>query len=467
MSISLIKKYALIYLLLLGCQTAQALSVLSKNDNFPLYTTRDPHAFLYTRIKEQLHGRTEEKDKRNKFSLAISPFGQNADIGRNIDNISTELGNMSGKWSMLGLLMGPTPSGKTLAPTLQAARTTLFPTVPASTPLNIEGVSDEPNEKFGFFEFPATYRKRGLRCQLSVGIFDDLGISIEAGVADINFTVEKFDNLTDSLPLCLTDAGITKAQVEESLMCKLKEIACELGLDLSNFHKNSIEDVRFNLFWRHAFEVNQDNKEWPAFLFIPYLSCGFSAAVGDKKKTAEAFGLPFGNNEHNSAGLTAGINIDFTETIEIGGEVGFTHFFDKHFRDFPVPTSKLQQGIFPFKTNVKVSPGHNWHFGLKMSAHHFLDKLSFYFQWVILEHKNDRITINGCDNDKTVIDDCTTVFKPSVLENISGWKSQMITTALNYDISPNISIGFLWQAPVSQRNVFRSTTIMFGLNLVY
>ena len=86
-----------------------------------------------------------------------------------------------------------------------------------------------------------------------------------------------------------------------------------------------------------------------------------------------------------------------------------------------------------------------------------MDKLSFYFQWVIMEHKNDKITV--CNGDDA--------FKPEALESKSGWKAQVINTAINYDISPNVGLGVAWQAPISQKNVFRSTSLLFGLNLTF
>lgn len=459
MSISFIKKCALACIILVGNQSMQAIfSSKSRNDYFPLYKTLDPHAYLYTRTKEQLHGRIKkEEDKLNKFCFCLTPFAQNANIGKDINNNDSELGSLNDRWSMIGLLMGPTPDGNTLVDSLATARAALFPTIAPSEVIDDEGYIDK-NQEFGFFKFPATYRKRGLRCELTVGLTEDFGFFIQAGASDINFTVTDFTNLT-------TDSGsgcsktLDKTTVNELLMCKLETIAKELGINLCNYHQAAMEDTHINLYWRHAFEVNKGKEdEWPRFLCIPHLAAGFSIASGKEKNPLDAFGLPFGNNGHNAAGFEGGVDIDFTETIAIGWYVGVTSFFENQFSDYPMPTSKLQSGIYPFKTNVVVRPGLNWHFGLKMNAHHFFDKLSCHFEWVILEHKNDTFCINNCGCE---------VFKPEVLECRSGWKAQLVNTALNYDISPNCSLGFLWQAPVSQRNVFRSSTVLFGLNMTF
>jgi len=448
------KKCLLAFIFLFIGQAIQSNSSLSRSDYFPVYKTLEPHSYLYTRVKDQLHGRTNEENKLNKGALSISPFGINANIGKNIDNVSKKLPNIGGNWGMIGLLMGDIPDGKSFTPTILTARTALYPTSSPTTPLE-DSTNIDCEEKFGFFEFPATYRKRGLRFEFSIGIFDDLCFSVQGGASEINYVIDCSNNLTEAESGCQT---LSKADVDNYLMCKLQPIADELELCLENFHKSSIEDIRFNLFWRKAIEMNKDADGWPRFLLIPHLSAGFTIGAGDEKETLRAFGLPFGNNGHNALGFLGGINLDFTETIEIGFDVGFDYFFEKTFSNYPLPTSKLQKGIYPFRATVEIHPGYNWHFGLKLNAHHFLGKLSFYAQWVIIEHMNDKIT--ACDN-------ADGAFKPEVLEKRSGWKAQIINTALNYDVSPHVGLGFLWQAPISQRNVFRSTTVMFGINFSF
>ena len=457
MSTSFAKNFMLACVLLLGFETAHAFSSLARNDYYPLYTTQDPHTYLYTRIKDQLQGRTTEEDKLNRASLSISPFGQNANIGKDICNNDSELGSLNAKWAMIGLMMGDIPNNKSFTPSILTARNVLYPgTAPTAVINDPKAIDSE--QKFGFFQMPATYRKRGIRFEFCIGLFDDLGLCFQGGASNINFTICDFENLTGTPPTCPGfNTNLTETNVNEYLMCEVRTIADELNLCLENFHETSIEDMRLLLFWRHAFMINEDKQGWEKFLVIPHLAGGFIAGAGKEKDQLWAFGLPFGNNGHNAFSFKGGVDLDFTETIEIGWEVGCTYFFDNHFDNYFVPTSELQQGIYPFKTGVDISPGFNWHFGLNMNARHFLGKLSFYAQWVILEHTNDTITV--CNGDKA--------FKPYVLEKRSGWKAQVVNTAMNYDVSDNISLGFLWQAPVSQRNVFRSTTVMFGFYVAF
>ena len=486
-----INKIFLVTIFLCGQSTIYGRTTLTRNDYFPLYTTMEPQTFLHTRTKDKLHNRFVDNDReKDHFSFYLTPFGQNANIGRDFDNhdfdadnAESELGSLNARWSMIGLLMGDIPTGKKYGTVLQEARTTLFngesPT--STTSLDIQNAID-CEKKFGFFQFPATYRKRGIRFQMAAGITDDFGVIIEGGVASINFNVlmDCNNNLTGPIASgsCLenvvtNNSGFTEDNANKTLMCKLKDIGKELNRDLCDYHNTSIEDIRAGVYWRRAFEVNEDRSDWPQFLFIPFASLGFTLAAGKEKCPSAPFALPFGNDGHHAFWAYGGTNIDFSETIEIGWELGFTHFFDNSFDSYPIPTSDLQRGIFPFTTDVTISPGSNWHFSLKMEARHFLERLSFYFQWAVMEHKKDNFFIRnqGCSVSQNC-GSCTggisdRVFKPEVLTCRSAWKAQVINTALNYDISPNVALGFAWQAPISQRNVFRSTTVAFGVNLTF
>lgn len=429
---------------------------LSKADPYPVYTTLDPQSFLYTRDTLRMKGFSVESDDSEAFGLSLSPFGQNANLGKNIKKEDRNIGDLGGRWGMIGLLMGDCPSGKTLPPTLLEAQGVLFPgqAKPISDPLAIDS-----NEQFGFFTIPIKYRKRGLRFDFSAQIVGDLGISFDGGVVDICQTVTGFENLTGSNS-SFTDPcnpNITADNVNKYLMDRLKLITQEIGLNTCNYHKASLEDIRAHLWWRHAYEINFRRSDWPDLLVIPFLMFSGSAAIGNKAKPELAFALSSGSNDHNAVGASGGLNLDFADTVKIGAHAGVTHFFKNDFCNFRVPNSTCQSGIYPFATAVSISPGLSWEFGAKLEAWHFLDRLSFYFQYMIAQHHDDKITLKKPD----------AAFKPEVLECRSTWKVQLANIALNYDISPYLSIGFLWQAPLSQRNAYRNTTVMFSFNAVY
>jgi hypothetical protein len=140
--------------------------------------------------------------------------------------------------------------------------------------------------------------------------------------------------------------------------------------------------------------------------------------------------------------------------MEIGVDAGATHFFDKSFSNYRVPTSIYQTGIFPFATGVKVCPGLNCFGTFKLAAYHFLGNLSTYWQYAIVTHKNDKICLCRPDD----------AFLPYVLEKRSCWTSQLLNIGFNYDISPNIGLGALCQVPLWQKRAYASTTVMIGFN---
>jgi hypothetical protein len=441
--------------------TAEALSSNSKHDPYPIFTTLDPHSFLLTQEKFELKDLPTEKDKYDRCSISASPFGQNACGGYSnacLSTTFTNLGDLEGRWGMIGLLFGEVPTGAKLPPSLVTAQEELFPQ--AEPPLGDENsCAIDGNRLTGFFTIPLEYRKRGIRFEFSGQFSHNFGIKIQTGFADMCQT-PTFKNLTPTpaTTCCATtDANITTTSVNTYLMCKLHTIAREIGLDISPFHEVSFEDLRAYLYWRKAYLMNEDREGWEKFLFIPFLMFGGSISVEKERDFNKAFSLSFGNNNHHSIAGVAGLNIDFVETIEIGAEFGLTHFFAQDFCNFRVPNSVYQSGIYPFTTNITRKPGLNWHFGAKLSAYRFMGNLSFYAQYINVTHEKDCIQVKKC----------SAAFKPELLEQRSCWKAHRANFGFNYDISPYISLGMLWQIPLAQQNTYNSSTLLFSINACY
>jgi len=477
-------------------QSARAdLSSLAKNDPYPVFSTlgRDD-AYLLT--KQQLYYKDEElyPEKHNRVGLSITPFGQNASRGKSIkgqpcpvpfcdltlipsppacdipcpDEADVPLGDLTGRPGMIALLYGALPQGHETLPGgptgyLSAAYKEFF-----GLPFGIQsnGGNIDPLQNFGFFSFPIEYRKRGLRFELSALFATNFGVRIQTGVSSIRQVVERVINKTCD-PTITTECTshfkpvtpiITTESVNALLMDQLDNITTQMGTDISNIIQTSCEEVRLNMFWRQIFNMNEESEyDWAHFLLIPYFEASGSFSPNKPRNPNQLFAAPFGNNGHTSVGFTTGINFDFIETIELGGEVGFTHFFKRDFCNYPVPNSKYQTTLFPFKTNVSIQPGNNWYFCARIAAYHFLGNLSMNFEWFVLDHKQDSIKLETPDP----------AFLPRLLENTTTFKTKFANASLNYDIAPNIGIGFLWQIPFSQRNAYRSSTIMGGVNFTF
>lgn len=453
------RKLALICLLICLFMCEKPLSGVptsySRNDPFPVYTTLDPYTFLYKRERfVDKDGIERQRYVPQSMFLSLSPFGQNADSARGNTKDFIPLGDITGRWNMLALLYGCRPDGSILPPVLLDAQQGLFPTI---TPPICDQPAD-PANKFGFFSVETKYRKAGFRWDLNLHIVGDIGLNFQGGVSDICHTVSSIDNLTDGSNFTNPcDPSLTKENVDFYLMEEFDIIADQLCLDTSSYHLTTMEDLRFNLFWRHAYEGNTIIDHWPDLYVMPFLMLSGTIAMGKDPKPSQMFALPHGSNGHHAISGTAGIQIDFVETVDLGFEIGATHFFPRDICCFRVPNSPAQSTIFPFTTDVKRAPGWNWHFCAKLGAYQYLEHLSFYFQYVLLQHQNDKIYLKCCDP----------CFVPEGIEDRSSFKTQLANISFDYDISPHISLGFLWQAPLMQQFSFRSTTLLFSLNIFY
>ncbi len=470
--------YLFVFSLIAWFSSARAdLTSLAKNDAFPIFTTLNlDDAWLLTEKQLEYKHVDWAKKKRSHAGISITPFGQDADRGKTLKGtpcsapvlpsgmtacpaFDTPLGDLTGRSGMIPLLYGKLPEGKSLpGQYLTAAFNEFFPGQKQGT-ITDEGNID-PFQRYGYFSFPLNYRKRGVRFELTALFLDDFGIRIQAGVSSIRQVVESRINTTSfSIEFTPTNERMTVDNVDAFLMDQLDNIAVEMGLNIGDLIQTSAEEVRLNLFWRHAFELNDYNNKWSHLLLIPYFEASGGFSPGKKNNPSQLWAVPFGNNGHPSVGCTAGVNFDFIQSIELGGEVGFTHFFKKSFDNYRVPNSKFQTVLFPFTTDVSIQPGNNWYFCARIAAFHFLGNLSMHFEWIVLDHKQDKITLETPDP--------VGAFLPEVLEKTTTFKTKLGNAGFNYDISPNIGLGFLWQIPFSQRNSYRSSTVMAGINVTF
>ena len=470
MSISYKNILAMAFAACIVATDSYAITSLAKNDPDPVYTSLDPHTFLYTRTKLMLKGYDVVPDTSERAGLSFSPFGHNADLGGNYAGEHINLGDIDGRWNMLALTYGSLPAGHTALPSLLlTASQEIFTPDINQTPDYIDQC-----QEVGFFTIPMSYRKRGIRFEFDVMPFinmplKDFGISVQTGVTEMSKVLtltcttdasvtQGFNNLTPSGEWtgnsgCST--ALSDCNINQYLMYELPAIAEEIDLNINNFTKVSIEEVRINGYWRHAFPYNTNTEDdWPEFLFIPFAQVSGSFSPGAVTHADKAFSPVFGNNGHNAVGFNAGFNIDFFDTIEVGAEVGYTHFFARSCVNMRVPNSPYQSGIYPFSTNVRSQPGDNVNFAAKISAYHFIDRLSMYFQWMFIDHQKDSICLLTPDDN----------FFPEVLENRSAWQIQVANVGFNYDIAPFMGLGFLWQAPLNQKNVYRGSLVMLSLN---
>lgn len=481
-----------------------ALTSLAKNDPDPVFSSPDPHTFLYDKQRLGVKDPDVGVLKHAYVSLSLSPFGQTANSGRGatgcqflpvdvsfeqvcvgtdctssdtsfasgttacpttiVDCIKgqpIELGDITGRTNMIALLYGDLPQGQTLPPSLLDAQNALFP---GMEPINDPSLID-PNQQYASFSIPLKYRKYGVRFDLSANIAGGFGINVQTGI--VNIRQELACQIKDLTCVATNTCNFTvpnpnapdgQNQVEKFLMQPFDIITQQLCVNTRDFNETSVEEVRFNAFWRRAYEMNFGlQPEYPPFLIMPFIVLSGSVSPGKKVHPNQFFALPFGNNGHNAVGFTTGLSLDFLDTIEIACEVGGTHFSGRTIPCMRMPNNMYQKTLFPFTTDVRLHPGMNWNFAAKIGAYHFLHNLSAYFQFMMINHEQDSYKIVNCDP----------AFTPEALKRVSPWKVKVANIGFNYDISPNISLGFFWQAPLSQRNAYRSTTVMGSFNATF
>ena len=490
--------------------TIKGYGTLAQNDFDPLESSHYRYNFLNENLKAIEKDLTKNKIYE-RLKLTISPFAQKASRARDSKKNETFAGDLhGGPWNIIGLTYGTAPAGQVFSPTLLTAKNVA--TYQDGQKIDFSGYSDT-NQNLGFFSVPLKYQKLGIRFGLETRILGDLVVSVHGGLANIKqrpgistadaaltigdgstatsgtvpgpvVPIGPFINrqlrqlYTAGIPptpqssivriLQLQDyygtatpggGAITSvepdiATVESFLTQQYQKIFNEIGLDITEFNETGPEDIYASFVWRHNFFINTDDaQEYAPFIMTPFIKVIASAAIGKEMDPAKAFSIPFGNNGHHAISVNTGFSVDFYETVEVSWQAGATHFFTTNVAGLFVPTDTLQQGVYPFKTNVTVAPGKTWFFSVAMNAYRFIDKLSFFGEYVFTSHSQDAITLVQPD----------TTFKPERLSLDSIWKTQAINVGLNYELSQHLIFGAAWQAPLNQQSAYKTNCIMLSL----
>lgn len=247
--------------------------------------------------------------------------------------------------------------------------------------------------------------------------------------------------------------------IKQDTANQLDLIAKTTGLDLSDFQKTGVEDLRLELFWRKGLKLDTDQP----VVFIPYVSLVGSLDVTAPVKPNQILAAPFGNNGHKSYGGNAGFTLDFDNSFEVGAAVGLVAFTSRYEPNLRVPTDVDQSVLYPYATAASISPGNNWFMSLLINSYHFEENLTFYMQYIYVGHGRDKIKLTSLNETITPSGIYTQTYFPEVLESKSPWSSQMVNLGLNYEVSPSITIGCGGQIPIKQMNAYRSATFALSI----
>jgi hypothetical protein len=195
----------LICALSLTSGTLRAISNLTNNDPYPVYTSAYSHEYLTTNLRNAYKGGEDLGQERIQFS--VSPFRQAAVVGRDINKQKVPLGDLTGRQNFVGLFYAEDclPNQNTdiqdkLFTALDCAnqlqpgqmKSLLYP--PPSSANSHDGAPcgavidpaySDPNNQFGFFSVDETYRKYGVRFQADINLYCNFGLRLQTGFVDI------------------------------------------------------------------------------------------------------------------------------------------------------------------------------------------------------------------------------------------------------------------------------------------
>lgn len=266
--------------------------------------------------------------------------------------------------------------------------------------------------------------------------------------------------------LCLSYDAACKKFVIEQIMSQKDKIAKIIGLDICNYHKVGLDDLRLSMYWRKLYLINEDDERYPRLVFMPFAQLGVGIPMMKGVTNSEVFALPNGNNHHTYVSGRTGFTLDFLDTIDIYFSGGFSYFFKREYCNYYMPTAPQESGIFPYSADVSIRPGPTWTFNFGMHAWHFLDNLSVWIDYNIVSHATDKIEV--C---RSFIPEGSIYYEQGFdvdrAECLTKWESHVVNVGFNYDLFDCLAIGILWQAPARQRNAYRSGTILGSLHFTY
>jgi hypothetical protein len=366
------------------------------------------------------------------------------------------------------------------------------PTNTANTSPSIlsQSVLDQDPVYFGAFSVPLTYQKSGFRWELNFDFSENIGFLARGGFVQITQragpaislsalapATSKIDSSVPSIYTGLNTyynarssgtgssngipVALAQGTFNEWVSNNIDDLLDpEDGVDynIQTFSQPGIEDIQLLGFYRHPLMINPANpNKYASVMVTPYVMVGGTIPLAAVKDYSKLYALPFGNNSHGSVGGVAGVTFDFIDSIEFGFEFGATGFFTKTIEGLPVPNHELQRVLYPYRQDVRYSPGFNGQFGFIFNAYEFAHNTSFSFKYNYVQHMQDTIKLITPSE----------YFFPYYLEETTPWTSQMFIASLVFEVQPSVYLSIAWQGALSQKNAYCSNTILGSLNFLF
>lgn len=461
----------------------------SRNDPYPVFTAdSDIGPFTYLSECQPLQNARVSasffRQAANSAGLAnLTPIYQSSRFSAFTKSADVEIGDVYGPWDVLALFYPETNGNQQVQLYLLSECTGCndctcdsddCPYEPCTTTADLTILrkycqcpqTNDPKGLFGCMSVPILYRKYGGRFQFEVGTPYSIGVRAEGSFGRVEqFPV--FNDLTSGATPTSTYPAADGLVVSKYLVNQFDDVITDaLGLNVDRYCASDIDDIRFAVYWCHAFEANNKKDKdsyMPKLTFVPYLEFECAPLVTTARPYSTLFSVPFGNDGHKAIGMTAGFTINFIDMFTIGFDGSMTHFSKEMHCNCPVPTNELQIGVFPRKANLEIKPGKNFSFGATIAAEYFWYNFSTWIEFRMVNHCCDDIKLVSMVNVPGLpipTDYPVSNITLDVLRDRSEWSSSFANVGLTYDFTDALSLGFFWQAPIRQRFTYRSTTLM-------
>lgn len=510
---------------------ASIITTINRNDPLPVFSTDTPFARLGTSHFEFLKGQARY-DHVDHIGIEVLPFYQRANRGTDANGVSVDnLGDINGRWNMMAILpFNPAPADpiadapvlarhytgcdipqssvpipmlltvrdnwmgavcnymyNTVNPAAWTACPQEFKTVEGflgvqqmKAPSNPTVTPDTAQNNLAYWSVPSVYKKYGVRFDVQAYLLGGFGLEAMFGAA----TIQQGANLVDTTPnasardpfdtsrVSLAQWATVVQLTDDYLMAQRDNCLRAMDLSACKYQCSSAEDVHLEAFWRWPIAANDDDEtdEYAKFLFIPFVRGGGSLFWGKQTDPSMLFALPIGNNGHDSWYMAAGFSLNFYETVQLSFEAGGTFFNALNHCNVPVPTNGWQNGLYPYRANLCVKPGNNWHVVLGMYAPYFLDRFSCNIDYIYVTHARDKMTLltpNICAGGAVACPDSCAPYRPCMLECMTPWTVQVLNTSITCDLSPHFKVGGLIQIPLRRRNAYRSATYALSASVLF
>jgi hypothetical protein len=263
------------------------------------------------------------------------------------------------------------------------------------------------------------------------------------------------------------DATITSDAILNATT--MRQVLDELGMNADPFSEWTFEDTYVAADFAYPFLFrNADGKD--AVKIWPTISVGIWIPTARKPKSLEPehlFRVPIGNDEHLGVSVDGALNFDFKDTLTFNVGIGATFFDKKHFAKFPIKIHPKQRGFLPWKAKVERKLGDTVGAHAGVAAHNFIDGASAYFEYSLVSHRPDKLTMLNADIRKLHESDRDTLdaFRNQMQE--TAWSSQELHFGICYQVTQNFEAGASFKVHVKGENVPKTRSIMASMRIAF